>query len=122
MNQYVLQVPQTTTHRTAGAGRRATRRAVCHLSGAGAAAVVPGRLRGTGCSVWGTGAGAPERGPDLPDRARLEQTRLKGWSQGMAPINREWTAVLNGQRSIGEMIAIAKPEAEAAIAQAQASG
>jgi hypothetical protein len=57
----------------------------------------------------------------LDNWARLEQTRLKGWSQGMAPINREWTAVLNGQRSLGEMIAVAKPEAEAAIAQAQAS-
>jgi multiple sugar transport system substrate-binding protein len=57
----------------------------------------------------------------LDNWARLEQTRLKGWSQGMAPINREWTAVLNGQRSLGEMISVAKPEAEAAIAQAQAS-
>jgi multiple sugar transport system substrate-binding protein len=75
-------------------------------------------------------AWATHRGPSknsqvafdiLDNWARLEQTRLRGWTQAMVPIGREWTAVLNGQRSIGEMIGIAKPEAEAALAQAQAS-
>jgi multiple sugar transport system substrate-binding protein len=57
----------------------------------------------------------------LEQWARLEQTRLPGWSQAMVPITREWTAVQNGQRALGEMIAIAKPEADAALARAQAS-
>jgi ABC-type glycerol-3-phosphate transport system substrate-binding protein len=57
----------------------------------------------------------------LTSWARLEQIRLKGWAEATAPIAREWTAVQNGQRSIGEAIAIAKPEAEAALARAQAS-
>jgi multiple sugar transport system substrate-binding protein len=43
--------------------------------------------------------------------ARLEN-RPKGWDKAMVPINREWTRVLNGQQSIGELINIAKPEAE----------
>jgi multiple sugar transport system substrate-binding protein len=43
--------------------------------------------------------------------ARLEN-RPKGWDKAMGPINREWTKVLNGQQSIGELINIAKPEAE----------
>ncbi len=43
--------------------------------------------------------------------ARLEN-RPPGWDKAMAPINREWTRVQNGQQSIGEMINVAKPEAE----------
>jgi multiple sugar transport system substrate-binding protein len=43
--------------------------------------------------------------------ARLEN-RPKGWDKAMVPINREWTKVQNGQQSIGELINIAKPEAE----------
>lgn len=43
--------------------------------------------------------------------ARLEN-RPKGWDKAMVPINREWTKVQNGQQSIGEMISLAKPEAE----------
>jgi ABC-type glycerol-3-phosphate transport system substrate-binding protein len=43
--------------------------------------------------------------------ARLEN-RPKGWDKAMVPINREWTKVQNGQQSIGEMINLAKPEAE----------
>ena len=53
--------------------------------------------------------------------ARLEQTRLPGWSQAMAPVVREWTAVQNGQRSLGEAITIARPEAEAALARGRQS-
>jgi hypothetical protein len=37
----------------------------------------------------------------------------------MAPVVREWTAVQNGERSLGEAVAIARPEAEAALARAQ---
>ena len=50
----------------------------------------------------------------LAQWARREQTLLKGWGKAMVPINREWTAVLNGQRGLGEAISIAKAEAEAA--------
>ena len=53
--------------------------------------------------------------------ARLEQTRLPGWSQAMAPVVREWTAVQNGQRSLGEAVTIARPEAEAALARGRQS-
>ena len=48
--------------------------------------------------------------------ARLEN-RPKGWDKAMVPINREWTRVLNGQQSIGELINIAKPEAEGILKQ-----
>jgi ABC-type glycerol-3-phosphate transport system substrate-binding protein len=48
--------------------------------------------------------------------ARLEN-RPKGWDKAMAPINREWTKVQNGEQSIGEMINVAKPEAEAILRQ-----
>jgi multiple sugar transport system substrate-binding protein len=48
--------------------------------------------------------------------ARLEH-RPKGWDKAMGPINREWTAVQNGQQSLGEMINVAKPEAEAILKQ-----
>jgi multiple sugar transport system substrate-binding protein len=48
--------------------------------------------------------------------ARLEN-RPKGWDKAMAPINREWTRVLNGEQSIGEMINVVKPEAEAILRQ-----
>lgn len=51
--------------------------------------------------------------------ARLEN-RPTGWGAAMAPINREWTKVQNGEQSIGEMINIAKPEAEAILKQEQA--
>jgi ABC-type glycerol-3-phosphate transport system substrate-binding protein len=57
----------------------------------------------------------------LDNWARREQTLLKGWSAGMAPINREWTAVTNGKQSIAGMISTAKPEAEAAMERARAS-
>jgi multiple sugar transport system substrate-binding protein len=43
--------------------------------------------------------------------ARLEN-RPKGWDKAMGPINREWTKVQDGQQSIGELIGVAKPEAE----------
>jgi sn-glycerol 3-phosphate transport system substrate-binding protein len=46
--------------------------------------------------------------------ARLEH-RPKGWDKAMVVINREWTKVLNGEQSIGGMISIAKPEAEAIL-------
>jgi multiple sugar transport system substrate-binding protein len=52
---------------------------------------------------------------------RLEQVRLPGWAQAMAPINREWTAVRNGDRSIGDAITVAKAESDAALARAQSS-
>ncbi len=48
--------------------------------------------------------------------ARLEN-RPKGWDKAMGPINREWTKVQNGEQSIGEMISVAKPEAEAILRQ-----
>ena len=48
--------------------------------------------------------------------ARLEN-RPKGWDKAMVPINREWTRVQNGEQSIGEMINVAKPEAEAILKQ-----
>jgi multiple sugar transport system substrate-binding protein len=48
--------------------------------------------------------------------ARLEN-RPKGWDKAMVPINREWTRVQNGQQSIGELINICKPEAEAILRQ-----
>lgn len=48
--------------------------------------------------------------------ARLEN-RPKGWDKAMAPINREWTRVQNGEQSIGELINVAKPEAEAILRQ-----
>jgi multiple sugar transport system substrate-binding protein len=48
--------------------------------------------------------------------ARLEN-RPKGWDKAMVPINREWTKVQNGQQSIGELINICKPEAEAILRQ-----
>jgi ABC-type glycerol-3-phosphate transport system substrate-binding protein len=51
--------------------------------------------------------------------ARLEN-RPTGWGAAMGPINREWTRVQNGEQSIGEMINIAKPEAEAILKQEQA--
>ena len=35
----------------------------------------------------------------------------------MGPINREWTKVQNGQQSLGELINVAKPEAEAILKQ-----
>lgn len=57
-------------------------------------------------------------GEILESWARLEQTRLKNWGKAMAPIHREWTAVQNGQRSLGEAIDVAKPEAEAALRSA----
>lgn len=50
--------------------------------------------------------------------ARLEH-RPKGWDKAMAPINREWLRVQNGEQSIGEMINIVKPEAEAILKQEQ---
>jgi hypothetical protein len=53
--------------------------------------------------------------------ARREQTLLKGWGKAMAPIHREWTAVLNGQRGLGEAISVAKAEAEAALAAERAA-
>lgn len=46
--------------------------------------------------------------------ARLEH-RPKGWDKAMVVINREWTKVLNGEQSIGGMISVAKPEAEAIL-------
>jgi ABC-type glycerol-3-phosphate transport system substrate-binding protein len=46
--------------------------------------------------------------------ARLEH-RPKGWDKAMVVINREWTKVLNGDQSIGGMISVAKPEAEAIL-------
>lgn len=57
----------------------------------------------------------------LENWARREQTLLKGWGQAIAPIHREWTAILNGQQSLGGGISVAKAEAEAALARAQAS-
>ena len=50
--------------------------------------------------------------------ARLEH-RPKGWDKAMVPINREWVRVQNGEQSIGEMINIVKPEAEAILKQEQ---
>ncbi|MGH2350018.1 MAG: ABC transporter substrate-binding protein, partial [Chloroflexota bacterium] len=44
----------------------------------------------------------------LENMARREQTLIKGWGKAMAPIHREWTAVLNGERGLGEAINIAK--------------
>ena len=58
----------------------------------------------------------------LAQWARREQTLLKGWGKAMAPIHREWTAVLNGQRGLGEAISVAKAEAEAALAAERAAG
>ena len=52
--------------------------------------------------------------------ARLEH-RPKGWDKAMVVINREWTKVLNGEQSIGGMISVAKPEAEAILKTEQAS-
>jgi multiple sugar transport system substrate-binding protein len=48
--------------------------------------------------------------------ARLEN-RPRGWDKAMVPINREWVRVQNGEQSIGEMINVAKPEAEAILRQ-----
>jgi multiple sugar transport system substrate-binding protein len=58
----------------------------------------------------------------LENWARREQTLLKGWGKAMAPINREWTAVLNGERGLGEAINIAKAEAEAILKVERAAG
>jgi ABC-type glycerol-3-phosphate transport system substrate-binding protein len=58
----------------------------------------------------------------LDQWARREQTLLKGWGKAMAPIHREWTAVLNGQQAIGQAIDIAKAEAEAILATERAAG
>lgn len=58
----------------------------------------------------------------LDQWARREQTLIKGWGKAMAPIHREWTAVLNGERGLGEAIDIAKAEAEAALAAERAAG
>jgi hypothetical protein len=33
----------------------------------------------------------------------------------MVVINREWTKVLNGEQSIGGLVSVAKPEAEAIL-------
>ncbi len=57
----------------------------------------------------------------LETMGRREQTLIKGWAKAMAPINREWTAVQDGKQSIGEMINIAKAEAEAVLKAEQAS-
>jgi len=57
----------------------------------------------------------------LETQARREQTLIKGWGKAMAPIHREWTAVQDGKQSIGEMISIAKAEAEAALKAEQAT-
>ncbi|MBI3974263.1 MAG: extracellular solute-binding protein [Chloroflexi bacterium] len=57
----------------------------------------------------------------LDQWARREQTLLPGWGKAMAPIHREWDAVLNGKRSVGEMINVAKAEAEAALAAERAA-
>jgi ABC-type glycerol-3-phosphate transport system substrate-binding protein len=46
--------------------------------------------------------------------ARLEH-RPKGWDKAMVVINREWTKVLNGEQSIGGLVSVAKPEAEAIL-------
>ncbi len=75
--------------------------------------------------VW-----AKSRGPSknskvafdvLEQWGRLEQVRVPGWSQAMAPINREWLAARNGERPLGDVITIAKAEADAALARAQAA-
>ncbi|HXI18542.1 MAG TPA: extracellular solute-binding protein [Chloroflexota bacterium] len=54
----------------------------------------------------------------MESHARLEN-RPKGWGEAMVPINREWTRVQNGEQSIGEMVTIVKPEAEAILKQQQ---
>lgn len=53
--------------------------------------------------------------------ARLEN-RPTGWGQAMAPINREWTRVQNGEQSVAEMVTVVKPEAEAILRQQQTGG
>jgi multiple sugar transport system substrate-binding protein len=58
----------------------------------------------------------------LESWARREQTLLKGWGKAMAPIHREWGAVLNGERGLGEAINIAKAEAEGILRAERAAG
>jgi ABC-type glycerol-3-phosphate transport system substrate-binding protein len=57
--------------------------------------------------------------PDMMEWARLEQARLPGFTEAVQPINREWNAVLNGQRSLSAAVAIAVPEAQAALERAR---